>query len=234
MSTAADVLRFLARVVGEGHDPGLVLDVRRDGPVETPDVGVHGDPMDQPSVLDALAGARRWRKVVALHREAEPGRLGRLWLAGRGAVMGRQQRVCVPLLATALQDDRRAPSDPLAPTSVARALGLGEAALLAAEETTPPTGPIELALLARMERLSALVAALGAAGVAVDRVGVVDPVQVVDGAQLWLCHQSAVYVDLAPLGPPSAQRLRRWVGVDLHGTALRALYDPTPQAARTS
>ncbi len=234
VSTAADVMRFLARVVGEGHDPGLTFDVRKDGPVATPGYATQGHPtVSQPSLADLLVGARRWRKVVALHREQQPGRAGMLWLAGHGRILGAERRVCLPLLSVVVEHDRMPPRDPYEPTAVADALGLDPAVLRDAAGTIRGPGRITPPLLARMPRLSAVVDALRRAGVHIDQVAVDDPTDVVDQDRLWLCHHPAVYIDLAPLGPPSAQRLRDWTDHDLRATALASLYAPvdTGQAA---
>lgn len=225
MHTAADVLRFLARVVGEGHDPGLVVDVRRDGPVVRPPFAptVVGDSR-QPTMRDAVLGVPDWRKVVALHREEQPGRVGELWLAGRGTVLGERRRVCVPLVATSAESDRVPPRDPYEPSPVARALGLDPDTLLRAAEAAPPPGPVSDRLLGSMPRLGAVVDALRRAGVVPDHVAVVDPATVADDDALWLCHGTALWVDRAPVGPPTAQRLRAWADQPVAGTALAALY----------
>lgn len=221
-------MRFLARVVGEGHDPGLTFDVRKDGPVATPAYAAQGGAtVAQQSLAELRMGSRRWRKVVALHREQQPGRAGMLWIAGHGRILGAVRRVCLPLLAVAIDDDRTMPRDPYEPTAVADALGLDPGLLAAAAYATPDPGRITPSLLARMPRLSAVVEALRRAGVSIAQVAVEDPTGVAGQDQLWLCHHTSVYIDLAPLGPPSARRLRDWTQHDLGATALQAMYAAT-------
>lgn len=233
MSTAADVMRFLARVVGEGHDPGLTFDVRKDGPVAPAAYAARGSrPAPEPTLSELLVGPRRWRKVVALHREQQPGRAGMLWLAGHGRVLGAERRVCLPLLSVVVDNDQALPGgDAYEPSAVAEALGLDAGVLTDAARTMPASGPVPSDLLERMPRLSALVAALRHAGVVIDEVAVEDPTEVAGLDRLWLCHTTSVYIHLAPLGPPSAQRLRDWAEHDLRATALASLYAPTDTAA---
>lgn len=228
MSTAAEVLRFLARVVGEGHDPGLTFDVRRDGPVATSVLQTAVPSNDQLRSIDTRRAARQWRKVVALHAEEEIGRRGQLWLAGTAEVEGRRRSVFVPLLAHLCSNDRSMQLEPVTweATRLAEVLGLDPGVLEAAVQTAPRPGPVNPALLRSMPRLAALADALAGAGLPLDGVTVADPADHADSDGLRLCHHTAVYVDRSPLGPPSAQGLLGWAGEELGGTALQAVYDP--------
>lgn len=229
MSTAAEVLRFLARVVGESHDPGLTYDVRRHGPVATSVLHQGVSSEDQLRSADTRRATRQWRKVVTLHAEEEIGRRGQLWLAGTAEVEGRRRSMFLPLVAHLCSNDHalHLGPPPYEPTRLAEVLGLSPGMLDAAVRTAPGAGPVSPALLRRMPRLAAVATALARAGLPLEGVAVADPSQYAERDGLWLCHHIAVYVDRASLGPPTAQRLHEWAGEKLRGTALEAVYDPT-------
>ncbi len=233
MHTAADVLRFFARVVGEGHDPGLTFDVRTDGPVVRAPYELRAPTANRPQDMgEWLLGPRRWQKVVALHGEEQPGRVGQLWLAGRGSVLGERRRVCAPLLQLQVDSGRSLPlGAQLEPSPLGDALELDEEVLARAAETLPAVSEISRRLLASMPRLEALVAALRQRSVLPTRIGLVDPQDVADGDDLWLCLSTTLFVDLAPLGPPAAKRLRAWAERPLAGTALASTYGPAATAS---
>lgn len=231
MHSAADVLRFYARVVGEGHDPGLTFDVRKDGPVARAPFEERAPTANRPQALgDMVLGPRRWQKVVALHAEEQPGRVGQLWLAGRGSLLGERRRVCAPLLQLQVDGLRDRPLGvPYEPSPLADALGLDDEVLRRAAATTPAVSEISPQLLGSMPRLEALVAALRQRSVLPTRIGLVDPQDVADGDELWLCLSTTLHVDLAPLGPPAAQRLRAWADRPVEGTALAAHHAETEE-----
>lgn len=228
MQTAPAVLEFFARVVGEGHDPGVVHDVRNNGPVIAVEGGmpyVNSDPLD-------LRARQRWRKRVLLHEELEPGRVGQTWLVGPAVVGDRAHTLFAPLLSRAIDHRMYWAGDDLAPTRLAAALGLDDDVVLDTQHVAPGPGTVPSALLPRMPRLHGLVGALAAVGVEVVDVVAGDPrkVRAMTGCRLVVA--TAAYIDLAPLGPPSARRLRDWSRQRLDRTAFAAIYDlHAPDAA---
>lgn len=225
MQTAPAVLEFFARVVGEGHDPGVVHDVRNNGPVFTAAavdsravVNHISDPLD-------MLTRQRWRKRVLLHEELEPGRIGQLWLVGPATVDGRQHILFAPLVSVTADHRLLSIGDEPAPTRLATALGLDADVVLRATESSA-SGVISSSLLLRMPRLRALVDELEGAGVPITEVlGGRDPRKVRASTGCRLVVATAAYIDLSPLGPPSAQRLRDWSRQRLDDTAFAAIYD---------
>lgn len=223
MTAPAAVLRFLAATAPVTTRRAVVWDVRSSGPVSC---GAGIGPM-----ATGTGPSRRFHRAALLHREEGAARRGVVSLAGRWRSDDGDRRLLLPLLD--LPYGIVAPNTllPAEPTAASEALGLDPDVVAAAGSVQIPPGEVPGSLLASMPRLQALVDALRRAGVAVDRVGGVAADDVADGEELWLAVGTCCYLDLAPNGPPTVERLEAWARRDVVGTAFAAMYGPGVEPA---
>jgi len=222
MTSPADVLRFLAATAPVTTERAVVWDVRASGPVSC---GAGAGPM-----VTGPGISRRFHRAALLHREEGAARRATLALAGRWRADGTDRRLLLPLLDVpyAIVAPEVLPTEP---TAAVDALGLDPEVVAAAGPVQIPPGEVPARLLGSMPRLQALVDALRRAGVPVERVGGVAADEVADGDELWLAVGTCLYLDLAPNGPPSVERLEAWARRDVADTAFAALYGPGVEAA---